>query len=122
MPFAHFYKWLLIDKIMEEFHQPLQQVVDANLERIVISRMDPNVLADGLFAFDIDAVRADASVRDIERLISTIVFIMEQPGLTPEREARLGAWKGLLVIHYGKIRNGGKRNKTVRSKKSRSRR
>jgi len=84
--------------------------------------MDPNVLADGLFAFDIDAVRADASVRDIEQLISTIVYIMEQPGLTPEREARLGAWKGLLVIHYGKIRDGGGKRKTLRRKKSRSRR
>jgi hypothetical protein len=121
MPFAPFYRELLIDKIMEEFHQLQLQVVDADLERIGINRMDPNVLADAFFTFDIDAVRADASVRDIERLISTLVFIMEQPGLTPEREARLGAWKGLLVIHYSKIRNGGKR-KTVRRKKPRSRR
>jgi hypothetical protein len=82
--------------------------------------MDPNVLADSFFTFDIDAVRADASLEDIERLISTIVYISEQPGLTPERAARLGAWKGLLLIHYSKIR-GGKR-RTVRRKKSRSRR
>jgi hypothetical protein len=84
------------------------------------NRMDPNVLADAFFTFDIDAVRADVSGDDIENLIATIVFIMEQPGLTPERAARLGAWKGLLLIHFRNIR-GGKR-KTLRRKKSRSRR
>ena len=96
-------------------------MVDVNLERTALIRMDPNVLADAFFTFDIDSVRADASLEDIERLISTIVYISEQPGLTPERAARLGAWKGLLVIHYSKIRGGGKR-RTVRRKKSHSRR
>ena len=95
-------------------------MVAVNLERIVLIRMDPNDLADAFFTFDIDTVRADASIRDVEKLISTIVFIMEQPDLTPERAARLGAWKALLLIHFRNMQ-GGKR-KTLRRKKSRSRR
>jgi hypothetical protein len=69
--------------------------------------MDPNILADILFDYNnLDSFRESSTFTEHINLINYIKNLKTYPELTPDRIARLDAWKSLLEININKKWHG----------------
>lgn len=90
--------------------EPEDQNLRRTAEREVLEEIGLDLVADGRFFGEIDAVRANPRGRNLDLVVTPFVYLLEEPGVkfTPNYEVAEILWGSLNDMHSGKsLTTGG---------------